>query len=199
MYKIEKIGENVFYIKALGTFPKSVAEQFVKEFKEKIKDLENFSAIIDGLDFILLAMKSFDVIHVKDWVFKSPSLFLTSACLMGRVDGLPPWLNIGMSLLHAGCNAVFVNIRCPSGALSVRVAIKSAIKKSESHYYYDDLLNFWFEEIVKKDASVGIASRNAKNSYSQNLLNLNWWDIYLNINPKEYESEGLDFYNEAVK
>ena len=62
MYKIEKIGENIFYIKALGTFPKSVAEEFVKEFKEKIKNLEDFSAIIDGLDFILLAMKSFDVI-----------------------------------------------------------------------------------------------------------------------------------------
>ncbi len=62
MYKIEKIGENIFYIKALGTFPKSVAEQFIQEFKEKIKNLENFSAIIDGLDFILLAMKSFDTI-----------------------------------------------------------------------------------------------------------------------------------------
>ena len=62
MYKIEKIGENIFYIKALGTFPKSVAEQFIKDFKEKIKNLEYFSAIIDGLDFILLAMKSFDTI-----------------------------------------------------------------------------------------------------------------------------------------
>lgn len=62
MYKIEKIGENIFYIKALGTFPKSVAEQFVKEFKEKTKNLEKISAIIDGLDFILLAMKSFDII-----------------------------------------------------------------------------------------------------------------------------------------
>ncbi len=97
MYKIEKIGENIFYIKALGTFPKSVAEQFIKEFKEKIKNLENFSAIIDGLDFILLAMKSFDTILkllkelntklVKSaYVSKSPVLVKEFEILLERAD-----------------------------------------------------------------------------------------------------------------
>ncbi len=97
MYKIEKIGENIFYIKALGTFPKSVAEQFIKEFKEKIENLENFSAIIDGLDFILLAMKSFDTILkllkelntklVKSaYVSKSPVLVKEFEILLGRAD-----------------------------------------------------------------------------------------------------------------
>ncbi len=97
MYKIEKIGENIFYIKALGTFPKSVAEQFIKEFKEKIENLENFSAIIDGLDFILLAMKSFDTILkllkelntklVKSaYVSKSPVLVKEFEILLERAD-----------------------------------------------------------------------------------------------------------------
>ena len=97
MYKIEKIGENIFYIKALGTFPKSVAEQFVKEFKEKIKNLEKFSAIIDGLDFILLAMKSFDTILkllkelntklVKSaYVSKSPVLVKEFEILLERAE-----------------------------------------------------------------------------------------------------------------
>lgn len=97
MYKIEKIGENIFYIKALGTFPKSVAEQFIKEFKEKIKNLENFSAIIDGLDFILLAMKSFDTILkllkelntklVKSaYVSKSPVLVKEFEILLERAE-----------------------------------------------------------------------------------------------------------------
>ena len=97
MYKIEKIGENIFYIKALGTFPKSVAEQFVIEFKEKIKNLENFSAIIDGLDFILLAMKSFDMILkllkelntklVKSaYVSKSPVLVKEFEILLERAE-----------------------------------------------------------------------------------------------------------------
>ena len=97
MYKIEKIGENIFYIKALGTFPKSVAEQFVKEFMEKIKNLENFSAIIDGLDFILLAMKSFDTILkllkelntklVKSaYVSKSPVLVKEFEILLERAE-----------------------------------------------------------------------------------------------------------------
>jgi hypothetical protein len=97
MYKIEKIGENIFYIKALGTFPKSVAEQFVNEFKEKIKNLEKFSAIIDGLDFILLAMKSFDTILkllkelntklVKSaYVSKSPVLVKEFEILLERAE-----------------------------------------------------------------------------------------------------------------
>lgn len=97
MYKIEKIGENIFYIKALGTFPKSVAEQFVNEFKEKIKNLEHFSAIIDGLDFILLAMKSFDIILkllkelntklVKSaYVSKSPVLVKEFEILLERAE-----------------------------------------------------------------------------------------------------------------
>ena len=97
MYKIEKIGENIFYIKALGTFPKSVAEQFIKDFKEKIKNLEYFSAIIDGLDFILLAMKSFDTILkllkelntklVKSaYVSKSPVLVKEFEILLERAE-----------------------------------------------------------------------------------------------------------------
>lgn len=97
MYKVEKIGENIFYIKALGTFPKSVAEQFVNEFKEKIKNLEHFSAIIDGLDFILLAMKSFDTILkllkelntklVKSaYVSKSPVLVKEFEILLERAE-----------------------------------------------------------------------------------------------------------------
>jgi hypothetical protein len=62
MFKIEKIGEDIFYIKALGTFPKSVARRFVREFKIKTQNLEKFSAIVDGLDLILLNLKSFKII-----------------------------------------------------------------------------------------------------------------------------------------
>ncbi len=62
MFRIEKIGENEFYIKALGTMPPSVAERFISEFNEKTKKLSSFSVIVDGLDFILLNLKSFEII-----------------------------------------------------------------------------------------------------------------------------------------
>ena len=62
MYRIEKIGENHFYIKAIGTFPPSVAKRFIKEFEEKLKDVRLFSVIVDGLDVILLNLKSFEII-----------------------------------------------------------------------------------------------------------------------------------------
>ncbi len=62
MYQIEKIGAAHFYIKVIGTFPPSVANQFINDFNERIKNLEKFSVIVDGLDFILLNLKSFEII-----------------------------------------------------------------------------------------------------------------------------------------
>lgn len=62
MYKIEKIRENKLYIKIIGTFPPSVANKFIKDFEEKTKELSNLSVIVDGLDFILLNLKSFEII-----------------------------------------------------------------------------------------------------------------------------------------
>ncbi len=64
MYKIEIIGKNsdCFYIKALGTFPKSVAKRFSQEIEELTKGLKKFSAIVDISDFILLDVRSFNII-----------------------------------------------------------------------------------------------------------------------------------------
>jgi len=62
MYRIEKIKENRFYIKALGTFPPSVAKRFIKDFNKKTKKLNELSVIVDGLDFILLNLESFEII-----------------------------------------------------------------------------------------------------------------------------------------
>lgn len=59
-----------------------------------------FIPSIYGLDYY---SKVFDVAHMKNWVFK-PSVFLSAACLMGRTDGIPSYMNIGLTLLHAGCN-----------------------------------------------------------------------------------------------
>jgi hypothetical protein len=55
-----------------------------------------------GLDFY---GKAIDVAHARKWIFEKPSLFLSSACLMGRIDGVPLKTTISMAFLHAGCNA----------------------------------------------------------------------------------------------
>ena len=62
MYRIEKIGESQFYIKALGTFPPSVAERFIKDFNKNTNNLKSLSVIVDGMDFILLNIQSFEII-----------------------------------------------------------------------------------------------------------------------------------------
>ncbi|MFX1279665.1 MAG: hypothetical protein ACFFA3_09635 [Promethearchaeota archaeon] len=62
MYRIEKIGKDQFYIKALGTFPPSVAKRFIKDFNKKTKKSKSLSVIVDGMDFILLNLESFEII-----------------------------------------------------------------------------------------------------------------------------------------
>ena len=62
MFRIEKIDDNHFFIKVLGTFPPSVAEKFVEEFGKQIENLNQVSVIVDGADFILLNLESFELI-----------------------------------------------------------------------------------------------------------------------------------------
>lgn len=80
MYKIEKLGENNFYIKVLGTFPPSVAKTFIKAFKERTKEFKTYSVIIDGLDFILLNLKSFEII--LDFLKKNNDRLVRSAYII---------------------------------------------------------------------------------------------------------------------
>jgi hypothetical protein len=80
MYKFEKIGETHFYLKVLGTFPPSVAERFITEFNERAKELTEFSVIVDGLDFILLNLKSFEI--VLDFLKKNNERLVRSAYIV---------------------------------------------------------------------------------------------------------------------
>ena len=81
-----------------------------------------------GLD---MYSKSIDVAHAKNWVYSKPSIFLTSACLMGRIDGIPPNMNIGLTMLHAGCNC-FVGATRMTGS-------EAGLTIFENHLIVDDL------------------------------------------------------------
>lgn len=86
-----------------------------------------FPASLYGFDML---SKAIDVAHAKDWVYEKPSVFLSSACLMGRTDGLPPQMNIGLAMLHAGCNA-FVGATRETGQ-------EAGLTTLENHLIVDD-------------------------------------------------------------
>jgi len=75
--------------------------------------------------------KAIDVAHAKNWVYSKPSIFLTSACLMGRIDGIQPNMNIGLTMLHAGCNC-FVGATRMTGS-------EAGLTTFENHLIVDDL------------------------------------------------------------
>jgi len=86
-----------------------------------------FPASLYGFD---MYSKAVDVAHAKNWVYDKPSIFLTSACLMGRTDGLPPKMNIGLAMLHAGCNG-FVGATRETGQ-------ESGLTTLENHLIIDN-------------------------------------------------------------
>ncbi len=86
-----------------------------------------YSPSLYGLDFY---SKSIDVAHAKSWTYDKPSVFLTSACLMGRIDGIPPQMNIGLTMLHAGCNC-FVGATRTTGS-------EAGLTILENHLIVDD-------------------------------------------------------------
>lgn len=74
--------------------------------------------------------KAVDVAHAKEWVYEKPSIFLTAGCLMGRTDGLPPRMNIGLAMLHTGCNA-FIGATRETGQ-------ESSLTTLENHLIVDN-------------------------------------------------------------
>ena len=74
--------------------------------------------------------KAIDVAHAKDWIYEKPSIFFTSACLMGRIDGVPTQNSIGLTMMHAGCNA-FIGATRTTGQ-------EAGLTPFENHLIVDD-------------------------------------------------------------
>jgi hypothetical protein len=75
--------------------------------------------------------KAIDVAHAKEWIYEKPSIFFTSACLMGRIDGIPPQNSIGLAMMHAGCNAFLGSTR--------ETGQEAGLTPFENHLIVDDL------------------------------------------------------------
>ncbi len=75
--------------------------------------------------------RAIDVAHAKHWIIEKPAIFLTSACLMGRIDGIPPEMNIGLCMIHAGCNG-FIGATRETGQ-------EAGLTILENHLIVDDL------------------------------------------------------------
>lgn len=89
--------------------------------------VEDYESSLYGLDFY---SKSIDVAHAKSWTYDKPSVFLTSACLMGRIDRIPPQMNMGLTMLHAGCNCFVGATRTTSSEAGLTIL--------ENHLIVDD-------------------------------------------------------------
>ncbi|HEB37540.1 MAG TPA: hypothetical protein ENI14_02635 [Thermoplasmatales archaeon] len=124
-----------------------------------------------------------------------PSFMWLESCICGKIDGLYPKTNIGQTLLHAGITSLIASStesNIAGGYLepkkgmydtpfSVRRAYRNATSNAEKGIYpaphfgykiYTDLCN----ELKEKNATVGLALRDAKNNYLPYDANWTlWW------------------------
>lgn len=82
MYKLEKIGENSFYMRAIGHFPPSEAERFIEEFEERTGSLTEFSVIVDITDASHLDGRS--ITMILDLLKKNNPKLLKSAYIISN-------------------------------------------------------------------------------------------------------------------
>jgi len=62
MYQLEKIGENSFFFKVIGSFPPSIAEEAIEDFLKITNSMTDFSAIIDLSDARLVNFDSIEIV-----------------------------------------------------------------------------------------------------------------------------------------
>ncbi len=151
-----------------------------------------YSQIFVKLFYPQKQQSQYAVCNVKDMQM-GPSITTICACIGGLNDGIPLRCTILMASLHAGCNAVFANTRCPNGALSNIGSILGALTKSECNFYYDELFYYWYENIVKDKNSVGMACRNAKNMFTEKFSQSATFEFLVKINPLEYNRACEDY------
>ena len=82
MYQLEKIGENSFLFKAIGSFPPSIAEEAIEDFLKITKHMSEFSAIIDLTDARLINFNSIEL--VGDFFKNNETKLLKSALIISE-------------------------------------------------------------------------------------------------------------------
>ena len=82
MYQLEKIGENSFLFKAIGSFPPSIAEEAIEDFLKITKHMSEFSAIIDLTDARLINFNSIEL--VVDFFKNNETKLLKSAVIISE-------------------------------------------------------------------------------------------------------------------
>ena len=141
-----------------------------------------------------IVIGEFDVRSVENMDF-GPSFMYFESCLVGTIEGRYPETCIGQAYLHAGMNSLLVSptpTNCPGGYLepyrpystmlgTIPGYVKAALNARKGIYpdlhFGNKIYEEMTKEFIEKDSTVGLAFRNARNSYLPSDAN---WTMYWN-------------------
>ena len=115
---------------------------------------------------------AYTVRHVENMEFGPSTMFLQS-CITGRIDGLLPENCLTQAYLHAGVNAIVAPTRHQGLVFPgikprefVKTSLDYIVKKEFPDLHFGSLIaEDYMLNLIEGDATVGMALRNAKNSY----------------------------------
>ncbi len=115
---------------------------------------------------------AYTVRHVENMEFGPSTMFLQS-CITGRIDGLLPENCLTQAYLHAGINAIVAPTRHQGIIFTgmkplefFKASLKYIVNKEYPDMHFGSLIaEEYMLNLIKDDSSVGMALRNAKNTY----------------------------------
>lgn len=122
-----------------------------------------------------------------------PSILAGIGCTTGLTDGVPLRCTISMALLHSGFNSVFTATRVDNMRTNELFARKTNKSGWSNFDYPQKMISLWIEDLLGKDGSVGIATRNAKNNFASYYLNREKWQNICENDDTEYNETREEF------
>jgi hypothetical protein len=115
---------------------------------------------------------AYSVRHVENMEFGPSTMFLQS-CITGRIDGLLPENCLTQAYLHAGINAIVAPTRHQGIIFTglkplefFKASLKYLVNKEYPDLHFGSLIaEDYMLNLIEDDATVGMALRNAKNTY----------------------------------
>lgn len=115
---------------------------------------------------------AYTVRHVENMEFGPSTMFLQS-CITGRIDGLLPENCLTQAYLHSGVNAIVAPTRHQGivfpGIMPgefIKTLLNYTVKKEYPNLHFGSLIaEDYMLNLINNDSTVGMAFRNAKNSY----------------------------------
>jgi len=167
-----------------------------------------FGTFMPQLNAALGTLGGYNVRNVE-YMDMGPSVMFVESCYIGRIDGFPAKCTTSQAYLHAGVNAFIASSRGTPGpgyldarkhakGFGISEYLKTRANPSLQEPHFSALLaSNVFEDLIRNDADIGVAFRNARNMFLEDANSTFYWTPPLSLQIQTQAD--LDMYFNSMK